>query len=197
MRYIWLTKNWLTNLILKIIAMQRRTVFKQLVFAAGGVLMFPYCMQDKSKSSILLKKLVINGDQEKLMAELSNQIIPSTETPGAKDISAHLFVLMMMDDCYRNEEQQKFIKGLDAFETKSKKQFNHSFIDCMADEKTSLLTEIEQKKTGNPELEYFYSITKKHTIQAYTTSKYFLTKVQVYELVPGHFYGCVPVKTVS
>ena len=177
--------------------MQRRTLIKQLVFATGAVLVIPSCMQDTGKSSILLKKIAIKGSQEKLMAELAETIIPATTTPGAKDISAHLFALMMVDDCYKKEDQEKFLKGLKAFEKKTEDQFGNTFIKMSAAERETLLKELEAKKTGDADLEYFYSTTKRLTIQAYTTSEFYLTKVQVYQLVPGHFSGCVPVKKAS
>ncbi|MEQ1797537.1 MAG: gluconate 2-dehydrogenase subunit 3 family protein [Lacibacter sp.] len=177
--------------------MQRRTIIKQLAFASGALLLIPSCMEDKSKASILLNKIRIDGDQEKLLAELAETIIPKTDNPGAKDVSAHLFVLMMVDDCYKQEDQQKFMAGLEAFHKKSKKEFSKSFIDCTQDERARFLTDIDGKKSGDDNLDYFYATVKKLTIQGYTTSKYFLTKVQVYQLIPGHFSGCVPVKNAS
>jgi hypothetical protein len=177
--------------------MQRRTIIKQLAFATGAMFLVPSCMEDKSKASILLNKIRIDGDQEKLLAELSETIIPKTDTPGAKDVSAHLFALMMVDDCYKQEDQQKFIAGLEAFHVKSKKEFSKPFVNCTQEERERFLTDIDGKKSGDDNLDYFYATVKKLTIQGYTTSKYFLTKVQVYQLIPGHFSGCVPVKNVS
>ncbi len=177
--------------------MQRRTLLKQLVYVTGGVCLLPSCMQDTSKSSILLKKIIINNDEEKLMASLAEAIIPATDTPGAKDISAHLFALMMVDDCYETADQQKFVSGLKAFTAYAEKKYNKAFINCTPSEKGNLLTELEAKRPGNEQLDYFYSHTKKLTIQAYITSQFYLTKVQVYKLIPGHFYGCVPVKQSS
>ncbi|HZH64264.1 MAG TPA: gluconate 2-dehydrogenase subunit 3 family protein [Flavisolibacter sp.] len=177
--------------------MQRRTLLKQLVFITGGVALLPSCLQNRSKASILLKDMSIDGDQEKLLAELSETIIPVTDTPGAKDISAHLFTLMMVDDCYKKEDQQKFMAGLKDFEAKTKKDFSKSYVDLSPAEKEKLLRELEAAKDRKDDLSYFYATTKKLTIQAYTTSKYYLTKVQVYELVPGRYHGCVPVKKIA
>ena len=119
---------------------------------------------------------------------------PKTDTPGAKDISAHLFALQMIDDCYEKEDQQKFISGLKAFEEFSNKETGKSFVSSSAAERAALLTKLETNKDGKDDLSYFYKSVKRLTIQAYTTSKYFLTNVQVYELVPGRYHGCVPVK---
>lgn len=177
--------------------MQRRTLLKQMLCVAGGVVFLPSCLHHTGKASILLKQLSIDGDQEALLAALSETIIPTTDTPGAKDVFAHLFALMMVDDCYNKEDQQKFTGGLKAFEAKTKKDFNKSFVDLSPTEKEGLLTQLEANKGAKDDLSFFYAATKKLTIQAYTTSKYYLTKVQVYELVPGRYHGCVPVKKIA
>jgi hypothetical protein len=39
----------------------------------------------------------------------------------------------------------------------------------------------------------FYKTTKRHTVQAFTTSKQYMTEVRHYKIVPGsNFKGCVP-----
>ena len=73
--------------------LNRREALKQFVFVSAGMALIPSCMQDRSKSSMLLKKINISSADESMLAELSETILPKTATPGAKDISAHLFVL--------------------------------------------------------------------------------------------------------
>ena len=173
----------------------RRTVIKQFLFVSAGVTLLPACLQeDKGKSSILLKNFMVNGQQEKNLAELTETIIPATATPGAKDISAHLFVLKMLDDCYKKEDQQKFVKGMEQFEKTSLKKFDKPFSKCSKTERETMLSGINGKKGLPEELSFFYSTTKRLTIQAYSPSKFYLTKVQVYKMVPGKYKGCVPVK---
>ncbi len=173
----------------------RRTVIKQFLFVSAGVTLLPACLQqDKGKSSVLLRNIQINGVQEKNLAELAETIIPATATPGAKDISAHLFVLKMVDDCHTKEDQQKFLNGMAQFEKIVDDAYNRSFQQCNATERQAVVSGINGKKDLDPALLFFYNTTKKLTIQAYTTSQFYLTKLQVYKMVPGKYQGCVPVK---
>jgi hypothetical protein len=150
-------------------------------------------MQERTKSSISLKNINISGDQENLLADLSETIIPKTSCPGAKDISSHLFALMMVDDCYDPDAQKKFVTGLSQFESLAKTKFGSSFSKCTQQQKEELLRAMENK-TGIPgESLSFYDAMKKLTIQSFTTSQYYLTKIHVYEMVPSRFHGCVPV----
>lgn len=171
----------------------RRTLLKQMVFASAGMLLVPSCMEDRSKASILVKNFAINTDQEALLAELSESIIPKTDTPGAKDIYAHLFALKMLDDCRSKEDQEKFVKGLEAFEAFAKEKTGKTFMKSDAKERASVIDALEKDSEGEDEKHFFYSTMKRYTVKAYTTSKFYLTNVQVYEMVPSRWHGCVPV----
>ena len=173
----------------------RRSAIRQLFCVSAGAFLLPSCMHDTSKSSILLKNLSISAEQERMLQELAETIIPATTTPGAKDIYAHLFALRMLDDCYKKEEQQKFLSGMEQFRKRAKSELDDSFADAMPSKRQKFLTQIESEKTSNEDLSYFYSTAKRLTIQAYTTSEYYLTKVQVYEMIPSRYHGCVPVKS--
>lgn len=173
----------------------RRTVIRQFLYASAGIVLIPSCVQEnKSKASVLLKNFSITGSQEAMLAELSETIIPKTSTPGAKDISAHLFLLKMMDDCRSKEDQEKFLSGLKAFEQASKEKSNKSFVESSPEQRAAFLTELAAVKDKDNAAAEFFSTVKRYTVQAYTSSEYFLTKVQAYELIPGRYHGCVPVK---
>ena len=177
--------------------MDRRSGLKALIIISTGAVLIPSCLQDKKKSSLSLKNIKIDAGEEELLSGLSETIIPKTSTPGAGDVSAHLFALLMIDDCFPPDDQDKFQKGLTEFEALTKKKFGNSFTKCTPSERTELLQSIENKNDIHPNVAFFYNTMKMLTIQAFTSSEYYLTKVQVYKLVPGKFYGCIPVKKAS
>ena len=172
----------------------RRKLLKQFVVMGAGIALVPACLQDKSKSSILLKNVSISAGEEKLLAELCESIIPKTNTPGAKDISAHLFVLKMIDDCAVKEDREKFVRGITAFTEFSKTVAGKHFIDCSGEERKNVLKQLLAVKDEKSDPLSFFKTVKRYTIQAYSGSEFYLTKVQVYQLVPGRYRGCVPVK---
>lgn len=154
-------------------------------------------MQDKAKSSILLKKMHISAEQEKLLEELAETILPKTSTPGAKDIYAHLFALRMLDDCYKEEDQKRFVHGMEQFDKKARAELETSFVKATPGQRQTLLKKIEAQRDTNDDMTYFYSTAKGLTIQAYTSSEFYLTRVHVYEMIPSRYHGCVPVKALS
>ena len=177
--------------------MERRSAIRSLVIIAGGIIVLPACQHTPGNASIRLKNIKINADQEKLLAEIASTIIPATKTPGAKEVGAHLFVLKMVDDMYEKEVQHNFIYGLKQLESDTKRQFDQSFVNCTIEQKQKMLLGIESKKGYSKEVFDFYEIMKKRTIEGYLNSKYVMTNVVKYELIPTHKYdGYYPVKNM-
>lgn len=174
--------------------MNRRYAIRQILAVSAGMLIVPSCMEDRTKASFLLKNYQISGEQEKMLAELAEMIIPKTTTPGAKDVYAHQFAMKMIDDCESKDDQQKFVKGLEAFEKYTKGKTGSGFLEATPQQRKVVLEELEKMKSGDSEEASFYRKMKSLTIRAYTSSQFYLTQVHVYELVPGRWHGCVPVK---
>lgn len=175
--------------------MERRTVLKYLFVVAGGTALLPSCLHKDSKASFLLKNIAVDPDQEKMLAEFAETILPASATPGAKDTYAHLFALRMVDDCYEKEKQQTFLKGLKTVEDMTKKAYNTAFLHATAEQRTAILSALENKKAPEEAVE-FYKMMKGLTIQGYLTSKPVLGNILKYELVPGRYNGAYPVKTI-
>lgn len=176
--------------------MNRRTAIRNVVIISAGAAILPSC-QHADKISLNLNHLAITGSQEKLLAALSETIIPTTSNfVGAKELKSHEFALIMIDDCASPEDQKKFTDGLVAFEDFCKKKWERAFENCTTEQRNELVTSIEQKKNIPETVAGFYGIVKGYTVQSFTSSKVFMTEIRKYKLVPGPIYkGCVPVST--
>lgn len=196
--------------------MDRRTVLKNLALVIGGATLLPACIKGSGGNYITLKHLNFNNDQENLVADICETIIPKTTVPGSKDLNLHVFVLKMLDDCYKQKDQQAIVKGMDEFTALVQKKYGKSFSDLEAKEREAVLTGMEnankpktagnkaparstrpQQKLEMPPLDSFYWAVKQQTIFAYTTSQFFMTKEIVYELVPGRYNAHYPVKNLK
>lgn len=175
--------------------MERRTLLKCFLFVAGGAAILPSCLHKESKASILLKNMSVTAEQEAMLAEFAETLIPASATPGAKDTYSHLFALRMLDGCVEKEEQEAFIKGLNAVEDLMKAKHNTTFVNATAAQRADVLSILEGKK-GSDEAQAFYKLAKKLTIQGYLTSKPVMGGIFNYELVPGRYLAAVPAKTI-
>ncbi len=170
--------------------MNRRAAVRTLLYIAGGTLILPACFRESGKASIDLTNLSISEGDEQLLAELTETLIPATDTPGGKELLLHLFVLKMVDDCHTPEEQEKFSRGLSAFSVWSRKELGAGFADADVGSRTELLGKIGQ--STDEDLKQFFSITKRRAIQGYLNSQYVMTNLVKYELVPGRYNGYAP-----
>jgi hypothetical protein len=174
--------------------MNRRTAIRNVAIISAGAALLPSC-HDADKISLPLKHLSVTGSQGKMLAALSETIIPTTHTfPGAKELKSHEFVLIMVDDCASPEEQKKFINGLKSFEELCKEKWDRAFENCTVLQRNELVADIEKKKNVPEPVTEFYNTVKKYTLQSFSSSKEFLTDIRKYKLAPGpDFKGCVPV----
>jgi len=174
--------------------MNRRSALKYIGLASAAALILPSCLSvfDQKKESIALNNLKINSDEEELLAQFADALIPSTDTPGAIEVGAHQFALVMVDDCMTKPDQDKYLKGLRSFENEVKSKTGKSFINSSPGERESLLIDLEKRKDSlSDEVQLFFSTTRGYIVQGYTQSEYFLTNVKKYKLTPGPvFLGC-------
>jgi hypothetical protein len=176
--------------------MQRRTAIKQFLIIAGGVIVIPSCLHKEAESSIAYKNIKISGDDEALLAEFGETLLPAGETPGAKDAYAHLYALRMIDDCTEKEVQQSFQNGLTNFKKRARKEFGTSFTKASPAQRLLLLTQLEKEREGKDDNAVFYATLKRHMMRGYLNSKPVLGGIFKYELVPGAYNGAAPLKTI-
>lgn len=177
--------------------MNRRELIRNFLFIYSAATLVPACIHDEKKSSLALKNLKVSDEEEATLESLAETIIPQSDSPGAKALQSHLFILMMVDECRTAKEQETFKKGLDQFMTLAKEKIGTDFSKASAAQRTSFLEVIEKKNSIPEDALSFYSTTKRLTIQSFTSSEYFLTKIQVYDMVPGRWHGCFPLKNTN
>lgn len=172
--------------------MQRRSAIKNLALTIGGTIVLPAWANAWSKESIQSGAFKITYAQETLLAEIVETIIPKTDTPGAKELGADKFILKMVADCYDKKSQDIFAKGMVSVDELSKKENGKTFVESDAKQKLEVL-----KKMGtspNSDEKGFVQLVKGLTIDGYLVSEYVMTNLRIFEMVPGRYHGCVPIK---
>src|ERR1700761_8423953 len=119
----------------------RRNAIKRLVIVSAGATLLPACLHDHAKPAFPTKNFQLTADQQQQLEELCAAIIPSGTTPGAREVSAHLFVLKMLDDCFSKDDREKFLRGLQKLKNTS----------------PETLTALETKKSTDEDLNFFYA----------------------------------------
>lgn len=136
-------------------------------------------------------------DQARIVMEVAEIIIPKTDTPGAKDTGVPGFIDLMLKDCYKKEDQDRFIAGLTSFEEEAKKAYGDSFIYCKPEQQVELVTKVHaaalaEAKENREAKRPFILMAKELTLLGFFTSEPGATQVLQYIAVPGSYKGCIP-----
>ena len=151
----------------------------------------------KATPELLYTPVFFTPDQARIVTEVAEIIIPKTDTPGAKDAGVPGFIDTMLKDCYKKEDQDRFIAGLTAFDEEAKKAYGDSFIYCKPEQQVEHVKKIheaalkemkENKEAKRP----FILMAKELTLLGFFTSEPGATQVLQYIAVPGAYKGCVP-----
>ncbi len=193
--------------------MQRREALKLLL--AGGVLpavpadLFGFFRDSHPASGYALRTL--DPLQNDTVVAMVDQIIPATETPGAKAARVNEFIDVILTEWANDEERRNFLGGLADVDKQSNTLFGKNFAASSPDQQLTLLRSLDEsaaiarsaRKTRPPFWEPegrdtqlqddFFTVFKKMTLHGYYTSEIGFTKELKLEIIPGAQHGCMPV----
>ncbi|WGQ12335.1 gluconate 2-dehydrogenase subunit 3 family protein [Pedobacter gandavensis] len=127
--------------------MNRREAVKSVAFLMGGALsattigvFLDSCTSPSNKTAANL----FSADQEKVITEVADIIIPTTSTPGAKAAGVGPFIVMMVKECYPEDAQQAFVKGLEDLEKQCQDTYKKSFLEISVPQRNELLGKVRE-----------------------------------------------------
>jgi hypothetical protein len=131
-----------------------------------------------------------------LIAELADVIIPSTDTPGAKEANVQAYIIGFMEFCSSNKEYTNFYNGLNDLQETCLHDYGTHFTTCTIEQKiavvenfdsnsdpNSLLSKIDKKLRGRS----FFTILKSLTIEGYCRSEIGATQMLAYQPIPANY----------
>lgn len=81
----------------------------------------------------------LSADQSEMVAIMGEQLIPETDTPGAKAARVHEFVDAMLTDYYQPEERARFLAGLERADARAQRAFGKPFLQASAEQQHQLV----------------------------------------------------------
>jgi hypothetical protein len=151
-----------------------------------------------AKPTIDWKPGFLSSDQGILVSQVSEIIIPKTDTPGAKDVGVPSFIDSILKDCAAKADQDNFLNGLKEFDDAAKTEYGDPFVELSAEQQSAFVKKIhdaaiEADKKTPSEKRPFILTMKEYTMLGFFTSEIGATQVLQYEAVPGSYKGCIPV----
>ncbi len=191
--------------------MQRRDALKLLL--AGGVLpalpadLFGFFHDAHPASGYTLRTL--DPHQNDTVVAMIDQIIPATDTPGAKAARVNEFIDVILTEWAVEDERRNFLAGLAGVDKQSSELFGKNFVDASPAQQFALLRAMDEsvatararrQRHGNTIPEDrdrqlrgdFFAVFKGITLHGYYTSEIGFTQELNLQIIPGAQHGCVP-----
>lgn len=186
--------------------LKRRDVL-QLAGMLGVSLILPGCTPIKADFSL-------SQSEVDFMSEISDVIIPATDTPGARQANVGEFARMMVADWFDEQERKRFVTGLGICRADLKSRFGRELADLSGAEKVeavaSILTPAEKRLADVPKEAVksapasptgpsaspmtakppFIIVMKRLTVLGYYTSEIGASQELELNIVPGRYDSC-------
>ena len=191
--------------------MQRRDALR--IFAAGAVLpvfspeLFALFRQAQPPPGYTLRTLATH--QNDTVVAMTEQIIPATDTPGAKGARVNEFIDVILTEWATPEERAHFLEGLAEIDKQSQRLFGKDFVDASSEQQLAQLRAIDDATLagriahahhGNhveePDQQMkgeFWEIFKRITVHGYYTSEVGFSQELKLQIIPGAQHGCTDI----
>jgi len=168
--------------------MERREILKMMALTFGASVALPESAFAKLGEPLDASKLkFFTPEQRALVADLSETIIPKTDTPGAIDAGVPQWVELIVQDCLEAGDQKIITDGLADVEKRSTGQFSKAYAQLTVAEKIALLTAMEQESKKEGTTRGFIRQFKDLVKFTYVNSEVGGTQALEWILVPGRW----------
>jgi hypothetical protein len=190
--------------------MQRREALR--ILMAGGVLpvlstdVFAFFQEAHPASSYALRTL--NPHQNDTVVAMIGQILPATDTPGAKAARVNEFIDVILTEWATEDERKNFLSGLADVDNQSNALYAKDFAAASAEQQLALLRSMDEaaaiaRSERKDRLPYwepegrdtqlqgdFFSVFKNMTLHGYYTSEIGFKQELQLQIIPGAQHGC-------
>ncbi|MBI5916389.1 MAG: gluconate 2-dehydrogenase subunit 3 family protein, partial [Bacteroidetes bacterium] len=133
----------------------------------------------------------LTAEQEALLNELCDLILPKTSTPSATEVGVPSFIHAVMQDCTPQAGRDAFVAGLKKIDEDAK-----GFSMLSSEEKVAFLKKLDTdaRAAGDKATptQSAWRKLKELTVVGYFTSEIGAGEVLEYVPVPGRWDGCIP-----
>ncbi len=180
---------------------RRKAIYSLMLLGAGTVATYTgYKLYQVKKKP----NLMFLDEHEDLIAALTENIIPRTDTPGAIDTGSPAILITMIKNNADRKTQNNFIDGLKELLDYTTNKYDQPFAALPFATQQQIVQVFYEKgknyagKSGKVKNKIlgksFFEILKQYTSIAYCTSKEGASIGLAYDYIPGKFEGCVPIR---
>lgn len=178
--------------------MQRREVIRVL----GATLALPFLPRSTEAAIELGERIhrqpaevpfrTLNREQQALVTDIAEMIIPETDTPGATSVKVPQFIDLILTEWASDDEKAAFLAGLGDIDLRASTLGAPRFIELTGARKTELLTALDAARADTTGAGLAFARLKALTIYGYFTSKPVQERVLKTRMFFNGYQGNVP-----
>jgi hypothetical protein len=165
--------------------LSRREAIQRLTLLMGGALSPELTSSLQGQVSNTGGSITVTPEQEALLAEVADVIIPTTDTPGAKAAGVEQFIIRVMRDCFVKKQQESFYASLAKLDADCHTSNGKGFMKLDTEAKHAAVKQCSMNDKT------FFKLLRELTVAGYFTSEIGATKALEYLPIPGAFSGDV------
>jgi len=169
--------------------LNRRALVLGAVFLVGGAAALTrFSRQPRGESAA--DAVVLTTDQFALLEQVTDVIIPTTDTPGAIGAGVPTFLRELLSAWGNAESRAEFASVLERIDQRSWTSHGAAFLELSADQRLEIMRAIDAESIAAQDKPY--RKFKYLVLLGYYNSQIGATQELRYELVPGAWRACVP-----
>jgi hypothetical protein len=139
----------------------------------------------------------LNRDQQALVTNIAEMIIPETDTPGATAVKVPEFIDLILTDWASDEERAPFLAGLTDIDKRAATMGAPRFVDLPAAKKVELLTALDAARDDKTGAGLAFARLKALTVYGYFTSQVVDVGILKTQMFFNGYQGNVPFTPVA
>lgn len=164
----------------------RRETLRRMVLTSGAFAGLPLMSTLSACSPEVAKQL---SPHTELLAEISELIIPETDTAGAKSAGVPAYIQSVVGTYYSEQARNDFLKNLKLFDEMAHSHGVESFIAAPKGVQQQILSELDARNNTSQQHEIWHQL-RSMVIFGYYTSEAASDEL-LYDPVPGKYDGSV------
>jgi hypothetical protein len=173
--------------------LDRRSLILGAVFLVGGAAALTRFSRGSTSESDTGP--VFSSDQFALLEQVSEEIIPTTDTPGAIGAGVPEFIRQLLGDWGSSETRALIVSVLESVEKQAWSRHGAGFLELPGERRQSLVRALDEESISRQDVAW--TRFKQLVLLGYYHSEVGATQELRYELVPGAWRSCLPLTEVG
>ena len=172
--------------------LDRRALLLGAVFLVGGAAALTrFSRGDRSRAG----GAVLTGERYTQLEQISDAMIPATDTPGAIAAGVPEFLRQMLTEWASERTRAEMIGVLDSIERQAWSQYGAAFVELPVPRRADVVRIVDEESIARADAAY--RRFKYLVLVGYYQSEIGATRELRYELVPGAWRSCLPLTEVG